>query len=416
MAVFVLFFIAAVIIFIGFLGEIIFDKTNIPDVIWLMLVGIIIGLFFGDFTKGDALTQIAPVFTTFALVFILFEGAINLNITYVAKGLLKGLNLTLVNFIFSASAIAVIMMMFGWELLPGLLLGAALGGASSAVVVPIVKKLKIKKESATVLTIESALSDVLCIVSAITIINIIKLNTFNLSSVLASILGAFSIALLIGAVGGFIWVTIQNFLQKFSKSYMTTIAFLLVIYSFTEFVGANGAIACLAFGLMLGNAHKLKRKSDEVFALPHEAKFFYAELTFFIKSFFYVYLGMLMDFSNLYLVLIGLLITLVLFLLRPLSIFLTVGSKAGEKDRIFMEIMIPKGLAAAVLAQLALQEQIQHAEYFSTIVVSVILLSIILATVLVFFTERGSFKGVQKTLHDFLFTSKLGANKENNQK
>lgn len=414
MEIFILFALAALVIFIGFLGEIIFRKTNIPDVIWLMLVGIIIGLVFGEFTNGDILALISPIFTTFALVFILFEGAININVSQVAKGILSGVALTFISFVLSSLAVTIIMIMFGWDFLSGLLLGTALGGASSAVVVPIVKRLHIKKESAFVLTIESAISDVLCIVSAITIINIIKLNSFDLSRVLQNVFGAFAIAIFIGLIGGLFWVNIHGFMQKFSKSYMTTIAFMLLVYSFTEYVRSNGAIACLAFGLVLGNAQKYlkhKKEGEGFFSLSPDARFFYSEITFFIKSFFYVYLGMLMNFTNFNLILIGLLITFVLLLIRPLSVFLTVGKRTQDKDRIFMEILIPKGLAAAVLAQLALHEGIQNAEYFSTIVLAVIMFSILLATILVYFTEKGSFLGIQKTLHNFIFVVK-GENKE----
>ena len=74
-----IFVVSGIIIFVGFLGEYIFRKTNIPDFIWLMLFGAILGTFF-DISKNAGFTQIAPIFTTFALIFILFEGAINIDI------------------------------------------------------------------------------------------------------------------------------------------------------------------------------------------------------------------------------------------------------------------------------------------------------------------------------------------------
>lgn len=59
------------IMFLGFIAEIIFKKLNIPDVILLIGTGIIIG----SVLKVVSITTLGPgvdLFTTFALIFILF--------------------------------------------------------------------------------------------------------------------------------------------------------------------------------------------------------------------------------------------------------------------------------------------------------------------------------------------------------
>ncbi|MCA9460471.1 MAG: hypothetical protein KC550_08045, partial [Nanoarchaeota archaeon] len=90
------------------------------------------------------------------------------------------------------------------------------------------------------------------------------------------------------------------------------------------------------------------------------------------------------------------LLTLGIYLIRPISVKLVFGGDNLDiKERTILETLIPKGLAAAVLAGVAVQTGIlgSFATEFVNTVLSVILLSIVLTSVLIFFTEQGWFKG-----------------------
>jgi potassium/hydrogen antiporter len=396
-----MFAIAGIILFIGFLGELIFQKTNIPDVIWLMIIGAFLGYFF-NFANNPAFYQVAPIFTTFALIYILFEGAINIDISKLVKGVIGGTSLSVLSFFMSLIIVPTVMLFFGWGIIEGVLLGAIIGGVSSAVIIPIAKNINIKPHTALVLTFESAISDVLCIVGAITIINIIELKTFDFKYVLTQIVTKFLISIFIGVIAGLLWAKALKYMQKISKSYMTTIGALLLLYSFTEFLGSSGAIACLSFGIIIGNSKKIfsfiEKDNDFNMTTP-SAKFFFSQLSFVVKIFFFVYIGLLINFENLGLMVIGFLLTVLLFLFRPIAVtIVSRKSNLEDKDRIFMEILTPKGLAAAVLAQLPLQYGITNGEQFSNIVLSVIFFSILISTIAVFMTEKDKFKGVSHML------------------
>ena len=293
------------------------------------------------------------------------------------------------------------MRILGWNFLEGMLLGAIIGGASSAVIIPIAKNINVKPNTALVLTFESAISDVLCIVGTLTILNIIILNSFNVGNVVQRIVYSFGLAIFIGVIGGLAWVKLLKHMEKFSKSYMTTIAAMLLLYSFVEFLESNGAIACLSFGIILGNSKKIFSflENTKEYTMTPSAKFFFSEISFFVKVFFFVYLGLLIDLSNYALMLLGFLLTILLLLFRPIAVKISNRkNRLDDKDRIFMEILTPKGLAAAVLAQLPAQYGVTHGEAFSTIVLSVIMFSILLSTIFVFVTEKGNFKGFASML------------------
>ena len=49
----------AAIFLVGVIGENYFEKTNVPDVIWLILAGVIVGPVLG-WVERDLLNQVAP--------------------------------------------------------------------------------------------------------------------------------------------------------------------------------------------------------------------------------------------------------------------------------------------------------------------------------------------------------------------
>ena len=63
----VAFFVAGIIIILGFLGEEFFNRTSIPDSILLLLFGVLLGPIFQLFAK-DQLIAITPYFAALALI------------------------------------------------------------------------------------------------------------------------------------------------------------------------------------------------------------------------------------------------------------------------------------------------------------------------------------------------------------
>jgi len=417
MPVIEIFAVIAAIIILGFLAELFFKKTNIPDVLVLIVVGILIGTIL-KWARPESFGGGSELFTTFALIFLLFQGSLNIDFKALVVTLAGTLKITVFSFILTILVVTGIMYVLTYNVLLSVLVGTMLAGTSSAIVVPLVKNVNIEEKNKLILILESAISDVLCIVGAITVIKIIQTGAPEASSVFRVILSNFALAIVVGAVVGLVYVILMNKYEELSHAYMVGIAVIIGLWAFVEspFVGASGPIACLAFGLVLGNSRGLlniitKVKKEEKMVLSPDmehsdvtvvrnvldarAKSFYAEISFFVKVFFFVYLGILIDFSNPKVFLYGALLTLGIYLIRPLAVSLSfVGQKLKVMDKAYLEALIPKGLAAAVLAQLAVQEGVPGASDVANIVLSVVLLSIILTSVLVFCTEQGWFTGL----------------------
>ncbi|MCA9460068.1 MAG: cation:proton antiporter, partial [Nanoarchaeota archaeon] len=314
------------IIFLGFLAEIIFKKFNIPDVLLLIGIGIGIGSVL-DWANASTFGSGATLFSTFALVFILFQGALSIEFKTLIRSLNNTFSLTLVNFILTACVVSIIGRYMGYDLYLSLLLGMILGGTSSVVVIPLVRSIDMGDKYGTILTLESELSDVLCIIGTITILEIITNQSVATSEIFNSVFSSFSKAILVGVIVGILWIFFMFKNEIVSKTYMLTIAILMGLYVFVEspFIEASGAIAALSFGLVLGNSrsilefarmgskngannsswnsnknsknHKKRATAfrrngddeDEVVirnVLSPSAKNFYSEIYFFVKTFF----------------------------------------------------------------------------------------------------------------------------------
>ena len=88
-----IFTIVSVILFFGLLAEFIYKRFNIPDILLLVLMGLFLGPFGFKLISLNNISEFAPIFTTFALLFIMFDGAFDINLSSFAKGLVNSLNI-----------------------------------------------------------------------------------------------------------------------------------------------------------------------------------------------------------------------------------------------------------------------------------------------------------------------------------
>ncbi|MCF7872157.1 cation:proton antiporter [Candidatus Woesearchaeota archaeon] len=415
------------IIIIGYFSELLFKKTRIPDVLILILVGVFLRYGVG-WANPDSLGEGTQLFTTFTLIFLLFQGSLAIDFKTLFKSVKGASVLTIFSFFLTVAIVMLLsMLLFQMNFITALLLGMILGGTSSAVVIPMVKSLPLGKDIKSLLTLESAISDVLCIIGSLTIINIILTGQVSGVGVANNILSSFALALVFGAIVGLIWVHLLDKFDDLKQAYMVTVAVVIGLYALIEspLIAASGAIGALAFGLVLGNSRAIlrlfhsndKKKSEEESltisaVLNKSAQNFFQEISFFVKVFFFVYLGILMDFSSVTIYLLSFLIVVGIYLIRPLAVKLSLGRhNLGNLDRTSLEVLIPKGLAAAVLVQLAIQSGVPGADLMTAPVLAVVFLSILLTSILVILNGKGLFNGVwnlfSKHFEDSRLNSKL---------
>ena len=386
----VAFLVAAVIIILGFLGEEFFKRTSIPDPLLLLLLGVLMGPIFQFFAQ-DELLAITPYFSALALIIILFDGGLNMKISEAVKNSPRALIMALMGWTLNVLITAALCKVFlGWRLLNGLLLGSIVGGGSSLIVIALTRKLGVNEEVETLLSLESILTDVLCTVGAFAAINIILSGEISLEVALSSVGIAFSVGILVGLGFGVIWLFALEKLKGKPNAYMLTLAVLFLTYVVATLLGGSGAISALFLGLIIGNNGSIAKllKFRTTVSIDEHVRDFHCQISFLIRSFFFVFTGLLFTFSSFSLVLFGLLLTFAFLGIRFLIIKITTLKSNLHPVETLMTIMFPRGLAAAVLASLPLTMGIPDSELFPEISFIVILSSILVTTIGVVFLKK----------------------------
>jgi len=377
------FLVAAVIIILGFLGEEFFKRTSIPDSILLLLFGVLLGPIFNLFAHEELLA-ITPYFAALALIIILFDGGLNMNIHEAVKNSPRALVLAISGWILNVLVTAALCkVLLGWRLLNGLLLGSIVGGGSSIIVIALIRKLKVAEEIETVLSLESILTDVLCTVGAFTAINILISGEVSLGAALGSVGIAFGVGILVGLGFGIAWLVILEKLKGEPNAYMLTLAVLFLTFVVTTNLGGNGALSALFLGLMIGNSRPIARllKFRTTVSIDDNVRSFHCQISFLIRSFFFVFTGLLFSFSSLTSLLFGLFLSFAFLGIRFIVVKMATLKSELHSVETLMTIMFPRGLAAAVLASLPLTMLGSDYQVFPEIAFIVILTTIIVCTI-----------------------------------
>lgn len=398
------------LVFLAHLFAALFEKTRVPDVVPLVILGLLVGPVFG-LVAPSTFGKVGGVFTTFALVIILFQGGLSLNFAVLRDSIGEGGRLTLTNF---AATLAVVgplahnILRFSW--LESFMLGTIVGGTSSAVVIPLIAKLRMQERTRTALLLESAFSDVLCIVTTIALLQSLQSHELNPGRLAGQVISSFVMASAIGTAGAVFWSNILARVRELENSLFTTPAFVCIIFGVAESLGFSGAIAALAFGIVLGNVESLTnlKLPTVIFSRLKPVKLnateeaLFTELVFLLKTFFFVYIGLSMRFALWMSVAAGLGITAGLFIARIPVVRMSLSLQTPRTDASFASVMAPKGLAAAVLASLPLQAGVASGAALQEAVYAVVLFSIAATTLLTFLLERGyAVKPYAAVLADF---------------
>lgn len=387
-----------------------FSRKRVPDLLLLLIIGIIIGPVFKIVTPED-LGGFGQVFSTLTLVIILFEGGSELSLSNIRTSFKDMIGLTLVSYF-------LIMIVFGilghyilqlpWA--TSFFMSAVLGGAAEAIVIPLTKHLKISENSKATLVLETSFSTVVCFIISLALFNAVKSQQFEIGKTIGNIISSFVLAGIIGFAGAVFWAIVLQKIRTVKNSTFTTPAFVFIIYGINSILGFSGEIAALTFGITLTNIDAVynsifkKLFKNKPNSLNYNERMLFSEMAFLLRTFVFVYIGISIQLNDWKSILIGLAITFLLLILRILSVRWTVvRNKDGytEMEAMYMSCMVSKGLVAAILAALLKQAGLPFADEVQNIVYSVILFSIVFTCAMIPLLEKSKF--IQKTLLFMLY-------------
>ncbi len=390
----------SLIIILGYIAELIFERFNISDTLLLIILGFLIGPNVLDYIRPESLGMLAPFFTTFTLLFLMFEGSLKLDLKSFFRGFSSGVLIAIFFFFLSSTGVTILFSLYGFDFTISLMIGFALGGVSTSFVIPVLNQLNPGKEIRSVLTVEAAMTDVLSIVFALAMIDLKITNVFKVADILGHLVSLFAVAALIGIIAGAMWIYLEEKFVK-DKNYMVTIGYVVLLYFLTEYMGGNGAMAALFFGLVLTNSVKLrisvKRviKNEEVEdgsikkIISSREKDFYDEISFFLKTFFFVYIGILLDISNKKAIVLGAAAAVIILLIRQSAHILGPMKKHFEKGELFLiSSVFARGIAPVAIAIMAIEKGILKDKTIIDSIYFTITATIILSSIMIFFYKR----------------------------
>ena len=372
---------ASVVIILGVLGEAFFKKTGIPDILFLMVLGIIIGPVLG-IIQPEAVLEIVPYFAAVALIIIMFDGGLNLHIGKVLKTAHFAIILVIVGFALSVGIVAGLAHYgLGWEWIDSILLGTIVGGSSSIIVFGLVQKIRISDDAKSMLSFESALTDIFAVIIAFVLFEAALSGEFSLDLLGITIGKAVLVGLVLGFGVGIPWMFVISKLKNAQHSYMLTIGMVFLLFFLATSFGESGALTALVFGLMLGKKTYFSRLLKVKFPEDTIDNSLHTQVTFLVRAFFFVFVGLLASFAQLEYVIFGIVAAIGIYIGRIIITKSVLVRGFSKLDKKVTSVMIPRGLAAAVLATFPLSMGLPNAEAYPQIIFFVIFTSVLITTI-----------------------------------
>jgi potassium/hydrogen antiporter len=376
------------ILLLGALGEFIFSRTRVPDVVWLVAAGILAGPVSGLIPAG-LLKPAIPFFGAIALTVILSSGAFRLQLTEVAAAAPRGIFLGLSGFVFSLIAVCG----FFWlstELgyvrpsppLAWVIVGAIVAGTSSVIIMPTMAMGQVPSRVARMLEVESAATDALSVVVTMVLIDLIVSGSADISRPFIALARQLGIGVALGVIAAALFVPGIPSMRDRPHGYTVFLASMLALFGITDLFKGNGAMAVLVASLLIGNASSIVPRlfpgaQGLAFTASQATGVMQDQMTFLIKSFFFFLIGLMFptDLKQIALAAVG---VLFLMAMRVPAVLLSTRSMGlGKKEFWFLGAAIPRGLAAGVLATLPMQYGVLGAENLAPVIFAVIVLSVL---------------------------------------
>lgn len=361
MSAYVIIIAAALIIILSFIFNIISNKTNIPSVLMLIVLGVFIQLVVWSpdtASKSSQLMMGLEILGNVGLIFIVLEAALDLKLKKDKIGLIsKSFIIALFALLFSSFAIASVFM-FLWSdgngtnnvnWITSLLYAVPLSIMSSAIIIPSVSKLtKSKKEF---MIYESTFSDIL----GIMFFYFLKNNRYveSAEQVFKDVSINIVATVLIALVISYLLVILFQKLQMQAK-YFLMFSVLVLLYAIGKMFHLSSLIIILFFGLVLNNSNvffigPLKGLSvgEKLKSSLHELHVITLETAFVLRTFFFVVFGVTISIASLFdyrYGLLSILIVAILFLIRWLMLRIFSGKDISPQLWI-----APRGLITVLL-------------------------------------------------------------------
>ncbi len=399
-------------IILAYVAGIFYNRTRIPDIVWLLGFGMLMGPILGFFDES-LFGGIFELMLLVAVTLFSFSTGISINAQELLGNTRRALGLASASFLSITLAVGGSLRLLAPETLSmvdAFLLGAMVAGTSGVSVSSLVSSIsggfKDMGDSMTLLQLESTLGDPIRVVAVLTLIEMVTLTGAGPRTAALGILFVLVTAVAIGAVVGLIWGETLSRLRDRPLNYMMTLAALFPVYVFAEWVsgGGGGPISVFLMGFTLMNFGYVTRS----LRLERRARIdrrklrgYHDELNFLIKALFFVYLGLVMT-PSLESFKVGLMVSALIIVVR--FVVATMVGKIngfGDGELIVTRLIYIQGAGAMVLSQFPVKCDptglfFSNPDIFTNICIPIVLVSLIYNSTVSPFLARRQLESISR--------------------
>jgi NhaP-type Na+/H+ or K+/H+ antiporter len=385
------------IVVLGIIAQWFAWKFKIPAILPLILIGLFVGPI-STLISEDGGQWIRPIwngesglfpgenlfyFVSLAIGIILFEGGLTLKRGEISKvGPVIGKLISLgaaVTFV-GAGLAAHYIFGLSWEI--SLLFSGLIIVTGPTVITPILRNIPLKKDVSAVLKWEGILIDPIGALVAVLVFEFIIIGGEHTGYTKQALLDFGKILLIgfaFGISGGF--ALYQAVKRRIIPHYLLNVVSLSLVLSVfvlsDQFAHESGLLAVVVMGMYLGNSDLPSLK---------ELLYFKESLSVLLISILFILLAANISLDDLLLIYnwqTAVLLAIVIFVLRPISVFLsTAGSSLKLNEKLFISWVGPRGIVAAGIASLfgtkLVVLGVAGAEYITPLVFAVVLVTVLL--------------------------------------
>jgi potassium/hydrogen antiporter len=351
-------------------------KFGIPSLLFFLGMGMLAGtdgigkIYFDDHLISKTIGMVA-------LIYILFSGGLDTNLSEIKPVLIDGLILSNFSSIITGALLGVFVHFYlDFNYYEAFLLGAIVCSTDAASVFGILRTsgIGLKGKLKPLLEFESGSNDTAAVILTTGILGLISTPSMSISSLIGDIF----LQVIIGALSGYgfgrLLHLIINKINLDQEGLYTvfTIVFIYLVYAVTNKIHGNGFLAVYICGIIFGNSHFIHKRTIIMFA---------DGVAWLMQILMFLTLGLLVYPTKLLpIVFPGIIVALFLiFIARPLSIFICLPTfKYNFKEKLFISWVGLRGAAPIILATIPYAYDLEKSDYIFNIVFFIVLISLLL--------------------------------------
>jgi potassium/hydrogen antiporter len=381
---------AGVICAAGTLCGFVAKKTHIPDVVLLLIVGMLLGpefLNIVDMKNNAVLSSLSALILIFGASYILFDGGATVRLKVLKEVWITITVLATAGVVITAAVTSLAAYYFlNLPVVVAMLLGAVIASTDPATLVPIFRQIKVSDRVAHTVMSESAFNDA---TGAILTFAVLGFATSSASFSPHAALGDFAwqtaIGIGLGVLFGYLAaITIAHDRYNFLAAYAPVVSLAMVTCSYVvaDAAQASGFMAVFAFGITLGNREsfglRMSKEDDD------KLDYFTVTTAFLMRMFIFILLGTQVDFALMNKYLVGGVALIVVFMLvaRPIAVFACAlpdrHAKWSYKEMLFMCWTRETGVIPGALAGILVGMKAPGAQIIASVTFIAILMTILI--------------------------------------